>query len=268
MRLVMLAQEEPMYFGPFFRGLISRRRADIVLVVLCGSRGAGNHARSLGETLRHVRTLWLLFEPSGFLRAIALRVRQAGLTWTGLLGSPLDRHSIAGAARAAGIEIARFDDPNSSECLGRLRQAQPDAIINQTELLLRDELLAIPRLGVVNRHASLLPKFRGRVGSFWGHAQEPPEYGVTIHLADRDIDSGPIIVQRRFNLDPRLSYADVLTKLFEHSVDLMDEALRKLEVPGFIPSLNDHAGTQPHRFPSLDDVMEYRSRLRWRRAQA
>jgi methionyl-tRNA formyltransferase len=267
MRLVILAQEEPVYFGPFFREVIVRRRADIVLVVLCGSRGAGNHARSLGESLQHLRTLWLMFEPWGFLRGIALRAWQAVLTRTGLLGTRLDQRSIAGAAKAAGIEVAYVNDPNSPACFAQLRQVQPDVIINQTELLLREELLAIPRVGVVNRHASLLPRFRGRLASFWGHAQEPPEYGVTIHFVDSGIDSGPIIVQQRFELDPRLSYAEVLTAVFQRSVGLMDEALSKLEAPGFTPSPNRHAGAPTYRFPSVQEVTAYRERLRQRRAQ-
>jgi methionyl-tRNA formyltransferase len=132
-------------------------------------------------------------------------------------------------------------------------------------LLLKEELLNIPKIGVLNRHASLLPHFRGRVGSFWGHAQDLPEYGVTIHFVNEEIDAGPIVVQKKFDLDPTLSFAKILEILFKESVPLMLEAIDKVDSPGFLPLPNNYQETSPYRFPTLEQVQNYRRVLERRR---
>ena len=56
---------------------------------------------------------------------------------------------------------------------GKLRALAPDLVLNQSERLLRREVLSIPRLGFINRHASLLPRVRGRLAGFWSHRPVP-----------------------------------------------------------------------------------------------
>jgi methionyl-tRNA formyltransferase len=103
------------------------------------------------------------------------------------------------------------------------------------------------------------------VGSFWAHADKKPEYGVTIHFVDQQIDSGPIIVQEPYNLDPTLPYPDILQALFKRSLPLMLKALKKLEDPGFLPLSNPAQGTPVYGFPTLKQIKDYRKVLRERR---
>jgi len=255
MKIVILAQEEPVYFSPFFRAIIEARPKDVVMVAIVGKRGAGSHPKTFSEKLKNLYALWRLFEPAGFL----------GHLWIRLSQKVFDTRSIQGAAKAQNIDSQHIGDPNAPAFLDRLRTYAPDVVINQTELLLKKELLSIPKIGVLNRHASLLPKFRGRLGSFWGHAQEPPEYGVTIHFVNEEIDAGPIVVQKQFDLDPRLSFAKILKTLFQKSVPLMLEALDKVAQPGFSPLPNHYQGTMAYRFPTLNQIQDYRKMMAKRR---
>ena len=183
----------------------------------------------------------------------------------GLIGTKYDKHSIQGIAKEFNIPFIFVKNINSSTFHTQLKSYTPDIIINQSELLIKKALLNIPKIGILNRHASLLPRFRGRVGSFWGHAEESPEYGVTIHLIDEKIDSGPIILQKKYNLNHKLSYAKILDSLFNLSVPLMLDTLKKLEKSNFPFLPNNFQGTHIYRFPSIKQIKNYRKILKKRR---
>ncbi|MCM8814294.1 MAG: hypothetical protein NC924_10260, partial [Candidatus Omnitrophica bacterium] len=63
MKIVIIAQEEAVYFSPFLRRVIAARPRDVSAVVIAGSRGAGNHPKTLRQNLRDLYTLWLMLEP-------------------------------------------------------------------------------------------------------------------------------------------------------------------------------------------------------------
>jgi folate-dependent phosphoribosylglycinamide formyltransferase PurN len=265
MRIAIIAQEEPVCFGPFLRRVMEARAREVVCVAIAGSRGAGSHPRTLGQRLADLQLHWLLMEPAGFCRSLVITLGARLVKMLGLTGSRFDRRSVTGMARTLGIPVLTVSDVNSPEFMASLKGYAPDVIINQSERLLKKPLLELAPLGVVNRHGSLLPRFRGRLASFRGHAAEPPEYGVTIHLVDEGLDSGPIILQRRLQLDPRLPYFDVLQRLFRESVTPLLEALDLLARPGFVPTENRHQGTPVWPFPTLEEVRRYRQVLALRR---
>ncbi|MBD3246679.1 MAG: hypothetical protein GF333_06660 [Candidatus Omnitrophica bacterium] len=265
MRIIIIAQEEPVYFGPLVRGVIRALPEEVVLVVIAGTRGAGDHPKSLLGCLKTLYILWLIMEPFGFCRNAAIRLRQRILRGMGPFGQRYDQRGIASAAREKNIPVVDERDVNAPEFIEWLKSFEPDLIFNQSEILLKAPLLAVSRRGVINRHASLLPHFRGRLASFWAHAHQPPEYGQTVHFIAPEIDAGPFIVRKRFNFDPRLSYTRVLDLLFARAVPMICEAVEKLRDPRFTPMPNTYSGTRVYPFPSLDDARAYRRILGERR---
>jgi folate-dependent phosphoribosylglycinamide formyltransferase PurN len=256
MRIAIIGQEEPLFFGPFFREIIEQKPSEMVCVVIVGKRGIGSHPKTFLEKLKNIYSLWLLFEPFPFLKNFILK-------WIRTIFST--QGNIQRLAKKKQIPILFTNDINSEDFHSQLKIHAPDVIINQSELIIQEKLLSIPKIGIINRHASLLPRFRGRVGSFWGHADKHPEYGVTIHFVDQKIDSGPIIVQQQYNLDPTLSYPEILRTLFKLSVPLILKALQKLEDPNFTPLPNYFDGTPIYGFPTLMQIKDYRKRLKKRR---
>ncbi len=265
MRIAIIAQEEPVCFSPFFVGLINQRYKDIAVVVIAGDRGAGNHPKTLKQKIENVYILWLLLEPYGFLRNLFIILRQKFFKLLGPLRQIFDNRSVEVVAKKYKIPIIYAQDLNSLDFVNKLKEFALDVIINQTEMLLKEDILQVAKKGIINRHASLLPHFRGRLGSFWSHANQPPEYGVTIHFVNKEIDAGDIILQKKFDLDPKISYAKVLDLLFADAVNLMVEALKKLEDPKFIPLVNNYSDTKTYLFPTLKQVKEYRKILKERR---
>lgn len=265
MKIVIIGQEEPIYFGPFFRKIIEAKSSEIVLITLVGNRGIGSHPKTFWAKLKNIYCLWRLFEPSGFFKTLRITCYQKIISFLRLTGTRYDKRSIQGIALEKNIPLLFVDKLHSPKFYHTLKEYDPDIIINQSEQIIQKELLSIPKIGILNRHASLLPHFRGRVGSFWAHAEKSPEYGVTIHFVDEKIDSGPIVLQKKYALDPSLSYTSILDALFQLSVPLMLEALKKLENPSFSLLPNNYNTTTPYKFPSLKKIQDYRKTLKQRR---
>jgi methionyl-tRNA formyltransferase len=76
-------------------------------------------------------------------------------------------------------------EPDLVVCMGFPWKIPPDA-------------LAVPRLGWVNGHPSLLPRHRGPLPVAWAIREGDEEMGFTFHRMDAELDTGPILAQRRF----------------------------------------------------------------------
>lgn len=265
MNIIIICQEEPIYFGPFIREIILNKSSDIKLIAIAGNRGIGSHPKTLIEKIKNIYSLFLLFEPFDFFKNLHIKIFQKILFFLGLIGSKYDKRSIKGIAKKFNIPVVFTEDINSKEFIEKLKKHSPDVIINQAELIIKKELISIPSIGIINRHASMLPNFRGRVGSFWSHANEKPEYGVTIHFVDEKIDSGPIIVQKKYYPNNALSYGKILDSLFKLSVPLMLKALTKLDNKDFSLISNKYQNTKVYNFPTLNQIRHYRKTLKERR---
>ncbi|MBY0451033.1 MAG: hypothetical protein K2X01_10460 [Cyanobacteria bacterium] len=259
MKIAILCQEEPLYLGPFLQQVIKARPNSIQAVFVAGHRGAGEKTTTAQSSWQSLQTYWLILEPVDFLRTIFLRIRSL------LLGS-LDPASVAGCAKRFKIPVHHIQNPNSHEFMAVLKALDVDLVLNQSELLLKKEVLSIPRVGFINRHASVLPKYRGRLASFRAHAAFPPEYGVTIHLVDEGVDTGPIILQKTYSaIQPEWSYPKVMEALCHNVHLLFWEAVDLLSQSGFQLTPNE-AVDNAYRFPSLAEAKAYRQELKSRRS--
>jgi folate-dependent phosphoribosylglycinamide formyltransferase PurN len=263
MRFVILCQEEPVFLGPVLRRVLEMRPQGVVAVVVAGTRSAGERRGTWRERWTSLRTFWLIFEPRGFFAALCVRL---GARLAGAGG----RRSIAGTARRLGIPVHELAHPKAADLVALLQTLAPDVVLNQSEILLTKDVLAVPRIGFINRHASLLPRFRGRMGAFRSHAAPDPSYGVTIHFVDEGIDTGPIVLQQEFaDVDPRWTYPRVMHRVCATAPEMIWRALDLLASPDFRPLPNCLPdGAPPEKafaFPSLAEALEYRRRLAMRR---
>ena len=101
MRIIILAQEEPIYFGPFFRKLLATIHSETVLLVIAGTRGAGSHPKTFKEKVVDIYNKWLMFEPAGFMHHLSTSLWQKTILSLGMLGGPWDKRSLRGAAHRA-----------------------------------------------------------------------------------------------------------------------------------------------------------------------
>jgi methionyl-tRNA formyltransferase len=148
--------------------------------------------------------------------------------------------------------------PEKARLVPLLRAYQPDlCLCLGYRWLLPPEVLAIPRLGVLNGHPSLLPRWRGPFPVAWAVRHGDTELGMTFHLMDGAFDTGPVLAQGARPM-PRDDYDwPVFQPLFaELAQELLPRALERIaggdrgdaQPPGDYP----YAGLFPAGFSELD----------------
>jgi methionyl-tRNA formyltransferase len=89
-------------------------------------------------------------------------------------------------------------------------------------------LLELPRLGPVNVHASLLPRYRGAAPIQWAIMNGESESGVTTMLMEESLDTGPILMQRHVPLSDSMTAGELSAKLAEAGAELLLPTLEGL----------------------------------------
>ena len=104
--------------------------------------------------------------------------------------------SVAATAAEYGIETVMPADPNTPDMQQRLAALQPDFIFSfYYRSLLGAPLLRAARLGALNMHGSLLPRYRGRAPVNWAILHGEQETGATLHYMVERADAGDIVDQ-------------------------------------------------------------------------
>ncbi|MDY0161719.1 methionyl-tRNA formyltransferase [Desulfobotulus sp.] len=94
--------------------------------------------------------------------------------------------------------------------------------------ILPARLLALPSLGAINIHASLLPKYRGAAPIQWAVAHGEKETGVTTMMMDAGMDTGDILLQKVLPIEKRDTASDIHDRLSLLGADLIVETLDAL----------------------------------------
>jgi len=120
--------------------------------------------------------------------------------------------------------------PNAADGLQQLREQAPDLIVSiRYRRILKDEPIAIPRLGVLNLHSGILPDYRGVMATFWAMLHKEAEIGATLHwIVDAGIDTGPVIGIARRPADYERSYLWNVLGLYEDGCRMTAQIVRKL----------------------------------------
>jgi methionyl-tRNA formyltransferase len=102
--------------------------------------------------------------------------------------------SLRRAAESAGHRVEAPVSPNDAAFLAQLDALAPDFVVSmQAAHILGRPLIAMPRMAAMNLHFGPLPRYRGVAPIAWAIINGEDETGVTLHLIDPGIDSGPIL---------------------------------------------------------------------------
>jgi folate-dependent phosphoribosylglycinamide formyltransferase PurN len=137
--------------------------------------------------------------------------------------------SLREVARAYGFPVVACGDQNSPRAVAQLKQWSPDLAIFTGGNILRDEVLKVPRLGILNSHLALLPEIRGMSSPEWSLLCGVA-IGITIHFMDSGVDTGPILLRREFaGAEGCDSLADLRNKMIAEGIELIAEAVAGLD---------------------------------------
>jgi methionyl-tRNA formyltransferase len=91
--------------------------------------------------------------------------------------------------------------------------------------ILSPRLLAVPRLGCINVHASLLPRYRGAAPIQWSVINREARTGISIMVMDEGMDTGPVLLQRELALHPEETAGSLHDRLAPLGAEALMEAL-------------------------------------------
>ncbi|MDO8144782.1 methionyl-tRNA formyltransferase [Isoptericola sp. 178] len=139
------------------------------------------------------------------------------------------------AAEEAGLEVIT-DVPRGEEFVARLRALEVDAApVVAYGHLLRPDVLAVPRLGWVNLHFSVLPAWRGAAPVQHAVLAGDDVTGATTFLLDDGMDTGPVLGTSTETIRPRDTSGDLLGRLATSGAGLLVATLDALEAGTLSP---------------------------------
>ena len=156
-------------------------------------------------------------------------------------GYELKPSPVKQAAARAGLSLfqpAKLKDPLTEKLLS---EVQPDAIVVVAYgHIVPNWMIALPRLGCLNLHASLLPRYRGAAPIPWAIVRGERVTGVTTMRIDAGLDTGDILLKREVEIRDDDTTEKLSQRLSIVGADLMVETLRGWERGEIVPVPQDH----------------------------
>ena len=150
--------------------------------------------------------------------------------------------SLAVQCQRGGISLHMAEKVNAEDVVERLADVEPDYLFNiNSYQILRNELLALPHIATINLHNGPLSRYGGVNVVPWAVFNRETEYGITWHIVDRGIDTGDIVVQRRFPVPPTITAGALFTKCIAESLAGYRDLLTMIEAgpPRHVPQDHD-----------------------------
>lgn len=116
------------------------------------------------------------------------------------------------------------------EFIDKIKSLNPDVIVVVAfGQILPKEILEIPKLGCINVHVSLLPKYRGAAPINWVIINGEEKTGVTTMFMDEGLDTGDMILKTEVNLDENITAGELHDKMMNIGAETLKETLRLIE---------------------------------------
>lgn len=149
---------------------------------------------------------------------------------------------------------------NNQEFRDALAALKPDAIIVVGYgRIIPQWMIDLPRLGNINVHASLLPKYRGAAPIQWAIARGETVTGVTTMKIDAGLDTGDMLLQKEMKIEPDDTSETIGPRLGAMGGELLVETLRGLEAGAVHPRKQDDSqATQAPILKKEDGRMNFR----------
>jgi methionyl-tRNA formyltransferase len=146
-------------------------------------------------------------------------------------GNKLHQPPVKQFATLQGIQVFQpAKIKTNEEVRAVFKSIDPDAcIVAAYGRILPEWMLAIPRLGCINVHASILPRYRGAAPINWAIANGDNRTGVTIMQMDAGMDTGPMLAWREVEIGPEETASELSPRLATLGADLLSETLPRVD---------------------------------------
>jgi methionyl-tRNA formyltransferase len=144
-------------------------------------------------------------------------------------GRHMKSPEVKAVAYELGLDVLEPRSPTTPDFMERIKDLQPDiSVVVAYGHILVDEVLAIPPMGSINVHASLLPELRGAAPITWAIVRGYTKTGVTVMRMVREMDAGPIIHRVVEPILPDETGSELSIRLSELGAEALVEGLALL----------------------------------------
>ena len=155
-------------------------------------------------------------------------------------GQQLGSSPVKEAALAANLHVYQPETIKSDSAQEFLKRVAPDAVvIIAYGQIIPARLLTIPRLGWINLHASLLPRYRGAAPIHWAIANGETITGLTTMQIDAGMDTGPILLRRELEIGPEETSPELAERMREIGASLIVESIQRFDRGEISPAPQD-----------------------------
>ena len=157
-------------------------------------------------------------------------------------GRKLRPPAVKQSAMRLGLPVLQPERPRGDEFLDSLRNLHPDiSVVVAYGHILRPEILATPRLGSINLHASLLPAWRGAAPIQRAIAAGDTESGLTVIRMDEGMDSGDIFAMLPMPIGEHETGGELAARMSEAGGPLLVDTIGGIELGEITPQVQDHS---------------------------
>ncbi len=172
-------------------------------------------------------------------------------------------YSIEAVAKAYKVGLSKVRNINSDQALDIIRQEKPDLMISlSASQVFSEKVINLPKWATLNVHNAPLPKYQGLMPSFWVLYHGEKETATTVHLMDKKIDTGDIVVQKKVPISVDETIDSLIKKTKLLTVDALLETFAIFqEYDGKPPVMANRPEEATYfGFPSKNDIKEFRRR--------
>lgn len=144
-------------------------------------------------------------------------------------GSKTSPTPVKAMALELGLPVIEVEDLHSPDFAEQLKDLDADLFVVVAFRILPVSVLEIPKIGSINLHASLLPKYRGAAPIHWAIINGEQETGCTIFFLDEKVDTGNILLQESTEIGKNETTGQLYGRLRDMGSELVLEALQRIE---------------------------------------
>jgi len=167
--------------------------------------------------------------------------------------------TFAQLAQQGGGTVEDFSSINGPQALAYIREVNPDLIIAvRFGHIFKAPLFTLPRYGILNLHAGMLPHYRGAYATFWAMLHQEREIGCALHyVTDGGIDTGDVVEQQRITADYSRSVMANIAALYTGAAQMIARAVAAIERSGKVPAAaQPRVGGGYYHYPQDEDIAQ------------
>ncbi len=132
--------------------------------------------------------------------------------------------------RRHNIDVLFTPNVNDPEFIGKLQKYGADLFVSMSfDQIFKTDIINLPKLKTINCHAGKLPFYRGRNILNWVLINDEEDFGITVHYMDDGIDTGDIILQKKYLITDDDDYSTLLERAYSGCADVLYEAVKMIQ---------------------------------------